>query len=112
MNDALQAGQVYTDVQGLAALRTQAREGSPEALAVAAKQFEAYLVQQLLHASREANPEGGVLGNEGGGLYEDMFDKQIALTVTAGRGLGVADLLVRQLGQGADSAPEIGRAHV
>ncbi|MEY6431895.1 flagellar assembly peptidoglycan hydrolase FlgJ [Thioalkalicoccus limnaeus] len=104
--DELQASRVYTDFQGLATLRGKAREAAPEALTVAAKQFEAYLVQQLLRASREANPDGGLFGGTGNGLYEDMFDKQIALTVTAGRGLGVADLLVRQLApavQGTDS---------
>ena len=110
MSSEIQAGGVYTDIQGLSTLRTQAREGSPEALKAAAKQFEAYLVQQLLQASREAsrevNPEGGALGGESGGPYEDMFDKQVALTVTSGRGLGVADLLVRQLGHGTDSEPK------
>jgi peptidoglycan hydrolase FlgJ len=109
MSDKTQAGGVYTDFQGLSTLRTQAREGSPEALKAAAKQFEAYLVQQLLQTSREAsrevNPEGGALGDESGGPYEDMFDKQVALTVTAGRGLGVADLLVRQLQHGAGGGP-------
>lgn len=105
MVDALESGRVYTDLQGLGAIKAQAREGAPEALTVAAKQFEAYLVQQLLRASREANPEGGVLGDgQGGGLYEDMFDKQVALNVTAGRGLGVADLLVRQLAGAAGAA--------
>ena len=97
MVEQLQTGRIYTDFQGLNSLRAQAREGAPEALTVAAKQFEAYLVQQLLRASREANPEGGVVGDQSGGLYTDMFDKQVALTVTAGRGLGVAELLVRQL---------------
>lgn len=97
MVDALESGRVYTDFQGLNTLKAEAREGTPEALAVAAKQFEAYLVQQLLRASREANPEGGVIGDQSGGLYEDLLDKQVALNVTAGRGLGVAELLVRQL---------------
>ncbi len=104
MTDELQASRVYTDFQGMGALRTRAREGSPEALKVAAKQFEAYLVQQLLRASREASLDGGVLGNEGGGHYEDLFDKQLALSVTSGRGLGIADLLVQQLGRGTDES--------
>lgn len=105
MDNELQTARVYTDFRGLSSLRAQAREGAPQALTVAAKQFEAYLVQQLLRASREANPEGGVIGDQSGGLYEDMFDKQIALTVTEGRGLGVADLLVRQLEPSAGGQP-------
>ena len=105
MSSEIQAGRVYTDVQGLTTLRTKAREGSPEALKAAAKQFEAYLVQQLLQTSRaathEVNPAGGALGDESGGPYQDMFDKQVSLTVTSGHGLGVADLLVRQLDHGS-----------
>lgn len=103
MVNALESSRVYTDFQGLNTLKAEAREGTPEALTVAAKQFEAYLVQQLLRASRDGNPEGGVIGEQGGDLYHDMFDKQVALNVTAGRGLGVAELLVRQL-QGAAGA--------
>jgi flagellar protein FlgJ len=103
MVNALDSSRVYTDFQGLNTLKAEAREGAPEALTVAAKQFEAYLVQQLLRASRDANPEGGVIGEQGGDLYHDMFDKQVALNVTAGRGLGVAELLVRQL-EGAAGA--------
>jgi Rod binding domain-containing protein len=41
MSSEIQAGRVYTDIQGLSTLRTQAREGSPEALKAAAKQFAA-----------------------------------------------------------------------
>ena len=94
------AGRTYTDFQGLADLRRHAREGSPEALRVVAKQFEAYLVQQLLRSGRDASLGEGVLENKGSALYQDMFDKQVALSVTEGEGLGIADLLVRQLGQG------------
>lgn len=100
MSTEIDKAQVYTDFQGLGALKTRAREGSPEALEVAAKQFEAYLVQQLLREARAANPEGGALGGgEGASFYEDMYDKQIALSVTSGRGIGIAEMLVQQLGQ-------------
>lgn len=110
MTDELQASRVYTDFQGLAQLRSRARDGSPDALEVAAKQFEAYMVQQLLRVSREANPDGGLFGDQGAGHYEDMFDKQMALSVTSGRGLGIADLLVRQLGGTGGAAAASGQA--
>ncbi|AGA92157.1 flagellar rod assembly protein/muramidase FlgJ [Thioflavicoccus mobilis 8321] len=104
MIDEQQASRIYTDFQGFNTLRAGAREGSREALEVAAKQFEAYLVQQLLRASREANPDSDVLGGKSSGVYEDMFDKQMALSVTAGEGLGLADLLIRQLGGSIEDA--------
>jgi len=95
----------YTDFQGLADLRRQARQNSPEALRVIAKQFEAYLVQQLVRSGRDASLGNGILDNKGSSLYQDMFDKQIALSVTAGKGLGIADMLVRQVEQTQGPAP-------
>jgi peptidoglycan hydrolase FlgJ len=97
MSDEVRAGQVYTDFQGLAALRSRAREGSPEALEVAAKQFEAYLVQQLLRSGRDASLGDGILDNKDSELYQEMFDKQIALSATQGKGFGIAEMLVRQI---------------
>lgn len=100
------AAQVYTDFQGLAELRAQARQGSPQALEVAAKQFEAYLVQQLLRTGRDASLGDGIMDDKDADLYHDLFDKQIAECVSQGKGLGIAQMLVQQVQrlQGTPSA--------
>src|SRR5690606_33873769 len=39
----------------------------------------------------------GLLDSEQGDLYQDMLDQQWAAELTRGRGLGLADMLIRQL---------------
>lgn len=107
MNPAVSAAH---DFQGLARLRADAARESPEATREAARQFEALFVQMMLKSMRTA---GAVLGEKRDTTYEDMFDQQVAMEMTRQRGLGLADMLVRQLGGagGPDWQPQaIGRA--
>lgn len=90
----------YNDFQGLSQLRSEARVRSPEATREAARQFEALFVQMMLKSMRDAN---AVLGEERDTTYEEMFDKQISMEMTKGKGLGMADMMLRQLG-GAEPA--------
>ncbi len=89
----------YNDFQGLSQLRSEASARSPEATREAARQFEALFVQMMLKSMRDAN---AVLGEERDTTYDEMFDKQISLEMTRGKGLGMGEMLVRQLG-GAES---------
>ena len=89
---------VYTDLQGLAKLRGQAREKSPEALREAAKQFEALFVQMMLKSMREAKLGDGLMDNDQSDMYREMYDKQIAMNLTRHNGLGLGDMLMKQLG--------------
>ncbi|MFP5305555.1 MAG: flagellar assembly peptidoglycan hydrolase FlgJ [Gammaproteobacteria bacterium] len=91
-----------TDFAQFATLRAQARSDDPEALRKAAQQFEALMMQQMLKSMRDASLGDDVLGGEQTQLYQEMFDQQIAQHLAAGRGLGIADMLVRQLGQGRE----------
>ena len=98
---------VYTDLQGLAGLRRQARQNSPEAVREAAKQFEAVFVQMMLKSMRTASPgDGGIMDNDQSLLYRDLFDQQIALNMARQGKLGIADRLVRQLG-GDEAGPPL-----
>ncbi|HHQ14070.1 MAG TPA: flagellar assembly peptidoglycan hydrolase FlgJ, partial [Chromatiales bacterium] len=63
----------------------------------AARQFEALFVQMMLKSMRDAN---SVLAEDKDTTYQEMFDQQIALELTREKGLGIADLLVRQMMQG------------
>lgn len=89
----------YADFQGLAALRTSARAQDPGALKAAAQQFESLFTQMLLKNMREAGKGFGdsLFGSEQGDFYQSMFDEQIALQLSQGGGLGLADMLIRQL---------------
>jgi len=90
----------YNDFQGLSQLRSDASARAPEAAREAARQFEALFVQMMLKSMRDAN---AVLGEKRDTTYEEMFDKQISLEMSKGAGLGLGELMVRQLA-GADGA--------
>lgn len=96
MAAALTSAAVYTDFQGLTALKAEAREQSPEALKAVAKQFEALFLQMMLKSMRAASEGDPLFDGEHAELYRDMYDKQLSLDM-AERGIGLADVLVRQL---------------
>lgn len=93
----------YADPQGLAALRNDAKAQDPGALKAAAKQFESLFTQMLLKSMREATKSTSADNMFGGSdqteFYQGMFDDQMAMHLSQGRGLGLADMLVQQLSQ-------------
>jgi flagellar protein FlgJ len=79
-------------------LRAAARQNDPVALEKAAQQFEALFTQTVLKSMREALPGDSGLGAQGE-FYTSMYDQQLASSMSSGKGFGLADLLIRQLGQ-------------
>ena len=98
----------FMDLQGLAALKGRAAQSGGrdlETLREVAGQFESLFVQMLLKNMRATSfNEGGLLNNDQIKFYQQMFDQQIAVEATKGKGLGIADMLVRQLGGAPQSA--------
>lgn len=92
--------QVYTDFSGLAALRAKARHSEEAALDQVSRQFESLFLQMMLKGMRDASFGGGLLDSKQSAFYRDMYDKQIAMHMAEGQGIGLADVLKRQLGGG------------
>jgi flagellar protein FlgJ len=97
---------LYADPAALGALKRDAAAQTPEALRETARQFESLFTSLLLKSMRESLP-GDPFGSDQQDFYQDMFDQQLASQLSSGRGLGLADVLVRQLMQGAGAAPEV-----
>ena len=51
-----------------------------------------------MRAANEAFEEDGVFNSQQSKMYRDMYDQQISLSLTQGPGIGMADMLVKQLG--------------
>jgi flagellar protein FlgJ len=86
-------------------MRRSGNEQSPETLRFVAKQFEALFLQMMLKSARDANlDEGGMFDSEQTQFYQDLHDKQLAIELSQGSGVGIADMLVKQLGQAQASA--------
>lgn len=96
---------VYTDFQGLAKLRTSARENTEESLREVAGQFEAIFIQMMLKSMREASLGEGLMDGDHVKTYQSMFDQQIAIDLSKSNSLGIADLLVQQLRRNGDIPP-------
>ena len=94
-----------TDFGAIASLKASARANEPEAVRKAAQQFEALFTQQMLKAARAANLGDDILGGGQTEFYQDMFDQQMALHLASGKGMGLADVLVKQM-IGAGAATE------
>jgi peptidoglycan hydrolase FlgJ len=94
----------YTDPNGLAALKKD--PNSPQAIRAVAQQVDALFMQMMLKSMRDASAAVGESDSNEMGMYQDMFDKQIALTMSQHQGLGLGSLLTRQLGaKGSPAVP-------
>ena len=88
---------VYTDFNGFSDLRRQARKDPEAALRTVAKQFEAIFLQMALKSMRQASMGDPIFDSSQSEVYRDMFDKQLSLTMSENKGLGLSDALIRQL---------------
>jgi len=93
----LQSKAVYTDISALKGLGAGARSGDPAAVKEVAKQFEAIFLQMMLSGMRKTINTDGEFSNEKN-MYYDMFDKQIAMDLSGKGGIGLADMMLNQLG--------------
>lgn len=85
------------DAQSVGKLRLQAKQDPDAALKAVAQQFEGIFMNMMLKSMRDATPKDGMLDSEQGNLYTQLFDQQLAQKLSTGKGLGVADMLVKQL---------------
>ncbi|MGB6144880.1 MAG: rod-binding protein, partial [Rhodanobacter sp.] len=108
LNPASPALDTWTELSGFQQLRAQARsDGGKSALPAVAKQFEAIFTQMMLKSMREANAGMGsdLAGSEQVDSYRQLFDQQLSLSLANGKnGLGIAKMLVRQLGGKGEAA--------
>jgi peptidoglycan hydrolase FlgJ len=89
----------YTDLNALQALKNS--PNSPATIKAVSEQVEAMFLQMMLKSMRDASDEiGGEQTSNEMGMYHDMFDKQVALTLSKRQDLGIARLFERQLGGG------------
>lgn len=91
------SSQFALDTQSMGKLRLQAKQDPDAALKAVAQQFESIFMNMMLKSMREATPKDGLLDSEQGNLYTQLFDQQLSQKLSSGKGLGVADMLVKQL---------------
>ena len=99
------------DAQSLNELKAKAGQDPAANIRPVARQVEGMFVQMMLKSMREALPKDGVFSSDSTRLYTSMYDQQIAQQMTAGKGLGLAEMMVKQMTEGqaqpADDAPQV-----
>jgi flagellar protein FlgJ len=89
------------DFRQFAALRRGAEANDPKVLREAARQFESLFTKMVLDSMRKASFGDSLFGSDEGDQYQGMMDDQMAVQLSQGKGLGLADMLIRQLSHGA-----------
>lgn len=90
---------VYNDLQGLASLKAGARSAPADNIGEVAKQFESIFFGMMLKSMRDATIESDLFSSNQMDTYQQMFDQQLSLDLSRSGGLGLAEILVEQLGQ-------------
>ena len=87
----------YHDASALSALKHVAKDNPDQAAKEVATQFEAMFIQMMLKSMRDAVPKGGLFNSNDMETYTEMADQQIAVNLAKGGGIGLADVIARQL---------------
>jgi len=96
------------DTRSLEQLRAQAKQSPDQALKAAAQQFESVFLNMMLKSMREATPQDGMFESEQTRMFTGMLDQQLAQNM-AGRGVGLADIMVQQLSRNMAGQAETGK---
>jgi peptidoglycan hydrolase FlgJ len=91
--------QSYLDFSGLGELRHRAAKDGEGALRETAKQFEALFIQMMMKSMRDASFKSDLLQSDSQDTYQEMFDKEVSVSLAQRGGFGLADMLTQQLGK-------------
>ncbi len=93
---------IYADFNGLAQLKVKAGGNSndkDEALGEVARQFETIFLKMMLKSMRDTVPESELMDNDKTRFYQSMYDDQISLDLSKRGDLGLAQMIVNQMGE-------------
>jgi peptidoglycan hydrolase FlgJ len=95
---------VYGDFAGLEQLKSGAARNDPAAVRQVAQQFESLFARMMIKSMRDAIGKDPIFGSDQAQTYQGLYDDQLSLELTKGKGLGLADMLVRQLQHSGQAA--------
>ena len=87
---------VYTDFNGIAQLKAEAGKQTDAAKRETAEQFEALFLQMMIKSMREAGSKG-MLDSDQTAMARDMYDQQLAISLSKKGSIGIANMVMRQL---------------
>jgi flagellar protein FlgJ len=99
----------YNDLASLQRLKVNKPGKEEQNVKAVAQQFESLFVSMMLKSMRAANKgfsEGNMLSSKDSEFYQEMFDSQLAVSLSSGRGIGLADVIEKQLMERRNLKPE------
>jgi flagellar protein FlgJ len=93
------------DVNSIDALKLKARTTPDQAAQGVAQQFEALFLSMLLKSMRDATPQDGMFDSDQTRLYNQFMDQTLAQKLSSGKGIGLAEVIARQLGANVGATP-------
>jgi flagellar protein FlgJ len=90
----------FNDIGGLQSINRLAKKDRGEAISQVARQFESFFVAQMMKGMRAANDvlaADGLLQTNEMQFRQQMLDDQLGLSLSQGRGLGLAEVFERSL---------------
>jgi flagellar protein FlgJ len=111
MTTPVSNNRAYADFASLDSLKNAVNRNDPAAVRQVAQQFESLFARMMIKSMRDAVGKDPIFGSDQEQMYQGMFDDQLSLELTKGHGLGLGDMLVRQLqrlgaaGAGNPAAP-------
>lgn len=91
---------IYTDFNSISLLKKDA-ELNPESdatLREVAQQFESLFMHMMLKSMRSAVSESDLMSSQQTSFYQEMLDQQLSTELPKQGGIGLADIIVQQLG--------------
>lgn len=81
-------------------LKKAQNEEDKQKLKEVCRQLESVFVHQMISQMRSSIPKSGFLGQSNGEkLFQDMLDEKYAAKISKAGGIGLADMLYRQLSE-------------
>lgn len=109
-----EAATMYGDFNSLAALKTKAIQDQDAALGEVAKQFEQIFLDMMMQSMRKANDsfvdEDNPFSSSDVSFYQGMYDQQMTMELAKNNGIGLSDLIVKQLGGEVANSKKISQA--
>lgn len=90
---------LFTDVNGLHNLKQQAIKDQDKALPAVARQLESLFIAQMLKNMRKASLGTELVSSAAIDTSRELYDQQMAIELSEGKGIGIAQSLIQQLRQ-------------
>jgi len=96
MND-ITSSSTYLDFSALTQLKGDAARDPGKVIRKTAEQFEAYFIQQMMKTMRESIEKSDLIEGGNMDMYQDLMDKEVSLSMAKRGGMGLANMLERQM---------------